>query len=53
MKRGQFESRINAELPVDFYRPFEISESDGLKFESNTQLLTDESLDIAALVTQL
>ena len=33
-------------------KPFEINnEEDTLTFESNTQLLTDDSLDVASLVT--
>jgi len=38
---------------VELMRAYEFSDADNLRFESNTQLITDESLDIAALVAQL
>ena len=46
-------SKINSEYPLNMESPFEFSESDTLQFSSNTQLLTDESLDIAQLVAKL
>ena len=52
MKNGDT-NRINSEFPMNFQGPFEFSESDSLKFQSNTQLLTDESLDIVHLVSKL
>ena len=50
VKTGQFDSKVNAEFPVDFFQSFEFAESEMVKFKSNTQLLTDDSVDISDLV---
>ena len=43
--------RIQSDFPIERHNPFEFAEGDKIVFTSNTQLLTDESLDIAKLVT--
>ena len=51
-RRGNFESKVNLEIPIDFMKEYEFSEDDdGMQFESNTQLLTDDSIDVSQLVT--
>ena len=53
VQKIQFESKINDDIPITFCKPFEFSDVDRIHFESNTQLLTDETLNIADLVSQL
>lgn len=53
VKTGQFESKVNAEFAFDYIDSFVFGQADMINFESNTQLLTDETIDISGLVQQL
>ena len=36
-RKGQFDSRVNRDIPIDFMKEYDFSEDDdGLQFESNT-----------------
>lgn len=50
VKTGQFESKVNAEFPLDYFELYEFTEADTIQFESNTQLLMDENVNITDLV---
>ena len=47
------QSLINDEFPVKQQIKFVLSDEEMMKFENNTQLLTDESISVPALVQQL
>ena len=46
-------SLINDEFPIKKQAKFVLTDEDMMKFENNTQLLTDENISVPALVQQL